>query len=95
MSRTWILDVLDRELPDMLGARRDQLADAILAAIPLEPIAAAITTSALATLLVGNVIGHDRRRYELAHDIGNQAAMGVVERLSETEDEEQEGARVQ
>lgn len=96
MSRAWIIDLLDRELPGWPGSARDALAEKIVEALPVHEIAAAVKTSALATLMVVDAIGHDCRPVDLAQDIGNQAAMSVVERLTEIdEDEQPEGTSVQ
>lgn len=79
MSRAWIIDVLDRELPHMAGAERDQLADKIVDAIPTRVIAAAITESLLATI---RVIASDCITVDsVAKDVGANASMHVVEAL--------------
>lgn len=93
MSRTWILDVLDRELPNLRGIERDRLADAILGALPVQELAAAVRTSALAALVVTHPNADPHKRLVLARDISNNAAISIVERLSEIDDDEAEPAR--
>lgn len=85
----WLVDVLDRELPQLVGSDRDRLAEAILAALPAVPIAQAIRISAIAHLVVNNV-GHPMKRHDIASDIANNAAMGVVESLSAGDEAEEE-----
>ncbi len=85
MSKTWILDVLDRELPDLVGAERDRLAEKIVDAMPLLPIAAAICSAAYTQM---RVRGEDVKCIELARDIGNNAAMSVLEVLYPLVDED-------
>ena len=38
MIPPWIVAVLDRELPDMLGGQRDKIAEAIYEAMPLHSL---------------------------------------------------------
>jgi hypothetical protein len=85
MSRAWLIDVLDRELPDMIGADRDRIADAILDALPLPQIAAAVKTSALAAMLVSNIGKNNQHRHMIAADIANNGAMAVLAVLGDAD----------
>ena len=51
----WLALVLDRELPDHVGARRDQIAQRIIESIPRTPIIRAIAESAKAVLGTRNI----------------------------------------
>lgn len=82
---TWLIDILDRELPELTGAVRDELARKIIDALPLTPIAAAICSSAYTQL---RVRGHDETSIEIARDIANNAAMSVVHVLQPQLDDE-------
>jgi len=81
MSRAWLLDVLDRELPDVVGAKRDALAEKILGALPMKQIANAIAEAAVSTMNVALETNTRVSEIALASDIGNNGAMSVVDTL--------------
>lgn len=75
MSRAWLTDVLDRELADFVGSKRDRIADAILDALPLETIARTIAEVAhhqLRGAVAASEIGI------VSRDVAGNAAMAVV-----------------
>lgn len=85
---TWLIDLLDRELPGLTGGKRDELARKIVEELPLIAIAAAICSSAYTQL---RVRGHDETSIAIARDIANNAAMAVVAVLvPDVEDDDQE-----
>jgi hypothetical protein len=91
MSRTWLTDVLDRELADMLGGDRDRLADAILDALPIERIGLAISNTAFQQLRAWGVCASDERSF-VAKDIAGNAALAVVGVLGDADVDDQEQA---
>lgn len=71
----WLLDVLDAALPELVGERRDELAAAILDALPGTLIADTIAYSAgkvLKQRAIADAGG------DVAREIGNNAAATVV-----------------
>lgn len=91
----WLLDVLDRELVDMIGAERDALATKILDALPVELIGKAIEEAA-AGQLRANGLTTEEDRAVIARDIAGNAAMAVVGALAVDEDiEPTEGRSIQ
>ena len=86
MSRTWLLEVLDRSLPDKVGAERDRLADEILDALPLESIGKAIHETAFQQLQRHCIAAGEA--HETARDVAGNAAMAVVGVLGDIDDEE-------
>lgn len=87
MKSTWILDLLDRELPGITGAYRDRLAEAIALALPGPVIAEAIRSSAECVLRERGTPDP-----KLAREIGNNAAQSVLHALHPVVDEDEEGA---
>lgn len=78
----WLIDVLDRELPDLVGARRDAIAQQILDALPLEKLNAAIKEAA-ATQLRAWCVSSDVS--PMAHDISANASMAALSALGSEE----------
>jgi len=83
---TWLVDALDRALPEMRGRERDELAEVILEAIPKQLVADVIRESATSVLITRGFID-DQFRRELAFEIGNNAGCSVVLSLQVGEDE--------
>lgn len=80
----WLVDVLDAALPELTGARRDELAGAILEALPAQLISAVIREST-ACVLKQRAIPDGAG--DLAREIGNNCAASLVLVLRVDEDE--------
>lgn len=89
MSRAWLLDVLDRELADKVGAERDRIADAVLEALPVDVIAATIAATAQNQLRYHCMRPDEARR--AARDVAANAAMAVAGVLGDDDLDEQKG----
>lgn len=70
----WLIDVLEAALPELGSARRDELAAAILAAVPGRLIADTIAKSASDVLHQRGIADED----SLSRELGNNAAMTVI-----------------
>ncbi|MDQ3295102.1 MAG: hypothetical protein M3619_00770 [Myxococcota bacterium] len=81
MIARWIVDVLDRELPNLTGAERDRIAEALDEALPTNAIVDAIASSAQAVLTQRNI--RDGAG-DVAREIANNSAQTVVFALGES-----------
>lgn len=79
----WLLDVIEAALPDLTGERRDELAAAILEALPARVIAETIEHSTM-TVLKQRAIADGAG--DLAREIGRNAAATVVLMLQVNDD---------
>lgn len=77
-----MIDVLDRELPELTGADRDRLAKRIADAVPVDLVAGVIAKAAATQLRAHGVRDPDD---VIAVDIASQAAMCVCGELSDDE----------
>lgn len=74
MIPQWIVDVLDRELPNLNGGDRDRVAAALAESIPGEPIVEAIASST-ETVLKQRGLANDGG---LSREIARNSAATVV-----------------
>lgn len=70
----WLIDVLDAALPELTGKRRDELAAAILEAVPGRMVAESIAHSTAAVLNQRGIPDIDG----LSRELGNNAALTVI-----------------
>jgi hypothetical protein len=90
MSRAWLVGVLDRALPEMIGADRDRLADEILDALPIDLIGVTIQEAALQQLCRHCMVAEDAEH--AAKDVAGNAALAVVGVLGDADVDEAEEA---
>lgn len=74
----WLIELLDAELPDLTGGKRDELAARIVAAVPRDQLALEIAVATAAEL--------ERRGIrddagDIAKAVGNHAATSIVAAL--------------
>lgn len=75
MSRAWLVDVLEAALPELVGERRDELAEAIFGALPGRLLADTIAYSAgkvLKERAIADAGG------DLAREIGRNCGASVL-----------------
>lgn len=81
MIPAWLSLVLDRMLPDLTGGQRDEMARAIVAAIPLSVLELAVARAAAPLLhaagAVPTSVGELARR--IARDAAPQIAVALLE----------------
>lgn len=79
MIPPWLVAVLDDELPNVVGAERERIAERIVEAIPGRAIAKVIATSAQAVLATRKIRDDGG---DLCREIGNNAAQTVLVTLA-------------
>jgi hypothetical protein len=72
----WLIEVLDRELPELRGAARDRLATLIVEAIDVTTVSRAIKEAAERQLRANGIA--DPHVGEIALDISGNASMAVI-----------------